>query len=329
MDPSQNEILCPCFSGARYADCCKPYHEGKIPDQARQLMRSRFSAYALNLPDYIIATTHPASPQYTNNVFSWKRSISHFSKTSDFQKLDVLDFKERGNVATVTFTAHLLQDGQDATFTERSFFEKKEGRWLYLGGQLQEGHVPNMVTTGQLRLLPLAYYGDPILRRKADPIEEITPDIRKLADEMIETMDASNGIGLAAPQIHHSIRLFIMRTPIESEEGKVEWGEVKVLINPSLSEPSEETWKASEGCLSIPGIRAQVERPQEIAVKYTDLNGTLVRERFKGWAARVFQHEYDHINGVLFVDRVDEEVRLKLLPELDKLKSRIHDGKEL
>jgi peptide deformylase len=324
-----DEIPCPCYSGKKYMVCCQVFHGGKIPENAEQLMRSRYSAYVLNLPDYIIATTHPASPQYTDNFFHWKRSIAQFSKTSVFQKLDILDFKERGHLATVTFTAHLLQDGQDATFTERSFFEKKDQRWLYLGGQLAEGHVPNMVTTGQLRLLPLAYYGDPILRRKADPIGEITPDIRKLAEEMIETMDASNGIGLAAPQIHHSIRLFIMRTPIESEEGKVEWGEVKVLINPSLSEPSEETWKSSEGCLSIPGIRAQVERPKEINVEYTDLNGQLVRERFKGWAARVFQHEYDHINGVLFVDRVDEEVRLKLLPELEKLKSRIHDGREL
>lgn len=326
---SQDEIDCPCFSGKRYAKCCAPYHSGKTPETAEQLMRSRYSAYVLNLPDYIIATTHPASPQYTDRFFQWKRSITQFSKTSVFQKLDILDCKERGDVATVTFTAHLLQDGQDATFTERSFFEKKDQKWLYLGGQLAEGHAPNLVTTGQLRLLPLAYYGDPILRRKADPIGEITPDIRKLVDEMIETMDASNGIGLAAPQIHHSIRLFIMRTPIESEEGKVEWGEVKVLINPTLSDPSQETWKASEGCLSIPGIRAQVERPKEITVEYTDLTGTLVREHFKGWAARVFQHEYDHINGVLFVDRVDEEVRLKLLPELDKLKSRIHDGKEL
>lgn len=329
MDISQNEQSCPCSSGKSYGDCCKPYHDGKAAEHAELLMRSRYSAYALNLPDYIIATTHPASPQYTSNLFSWKRSIAQFSKTTTFRHLDVLDSKERGNVATVTFTAHMAQDGQDSTFTERSFFEKKDGRWLYLGGQLAEGHVPNMVTTGQLRLLPLAYYGDPILRRKADPVPAITPDVRKLVEEMIETMDASNGIGLAAPQIHHSIRLFIIRTPIETEEGNVDWGEVKVLINPQLSEPSEETWQASEGCLSIPGIRAQVERAKEITVEYTDLNGQLVRERFKGWAARVCQHENDHINGVLFIDRLHEEVQLKLSPELEKLKSRIHDGKSL
>ena len=292
-------------------------------------MRSRYSAYVLNLPDYIVATTHPASPQYSENKFSWKRSISKFSTNSLFEKLKILDFKENKTVATVTFTAYLSQDNLDATFTERSYFEKKGNQWLYRGGQLAQGHVPTLITSGQLRLLPLAYYGDPILRKKADPIIEITDDIRKLVEEMIETMDASGGIGLAAPQIHHSIRLFIIRTPIETEQDKLEPGDVKVFINPLLTLPSSQTWKASEGCLSIPTLRSVVERPKEITVEYTSINGKLIKERFSGWEARVIMHENDHIEGLLFIDRLDKEERLRLVAFLQNLEKRVHDGHTL
>lgn len=292
-------------------------------------MRARYSAYVLNIPDYIIMTTHPASPQYSEDKFSWKRSISRFSRSSSFHNLKVLDFKESKFLATVTFTAYLSQENRDATFTEQSHFEKIKDRWLYRSGQLAEGHAPNLVTTGQLRLLPLAYYGDPILRKKADPILDITNDIRKLVEEMIETMDACDGIGLAAPQVHHSIRLFVIRTPTEIQEDQFEPGEIKVIINPKLSLPSEEKWKASEGCLSIPTIRAEVERPKEITVEYTDLEGNVIKNRFSGWEARVIMHENDHINGVLFIDRLTPEEKAKLTPVLHKLENRIHDRKAL
>lgn len=325
-DPANS---CPCCSGRAYDECCKLFHEGTMPENALQLMRSRYSAYVLNLPDYILASTHPASPQYSENKFSWKRRISQFSRNSSFEKLEILDFKENKTVATVTFTAHLSQDTRDATFTERSYFEKKGNQWLYRGGQLTQGHEPNLVTTGQLRLLPLAYYGDPILTKKADPIIEITDDIRKLVEEMIETMDACNGIGLAAPQIHHSIRLFVIRTPIETEQDKFEPGEVKVFINPTLSLPSSETWKESEGCLSIPTIRSLVERPKEITVEYTSLDGGLIEKRFSGWEARVIMHENDHIEGILFIDRLDKEERMQLTPFLQNLEKRVHDGHAL
>lgn len=323
------ENRCPCCSGKEYDKCCKPFHEGNLPENALQLMRSRYSAYVLNIPDYIVATTHPANPHYSEDKFSWKRSISEFSKNSSFNKLEILDFKEKDTLATVTFTAYVFQGTHDATFTEKSYFEKMNGRWLYRSGQLTSGHAPNLVTTGQLRLLPLAYYGDPILRRKADAIDEITSDIKKLVEEMIETMDASDGIGLAAPQIHHSIRLFVIRTPIETGQDKFEPGEVKVFINPKLSLPSDETWKASEGCLSIPTLRSLVERPKEISVEYTSLDGTVIKKRFSGWEARVIMHENDHINGVLFIDRLDPEERSKLNSLLKTLEKRIHDGRAL
>lgn len=110
------ENLCPCCSGETYERCCARFHRGERPEKAEQLMRSRYSAYVLNLPDYIVETTHPASEQYSENHFDWKRSISHFSKSTNFNQLEVLDVKERGVMATVTFTAHLQQEGYDGTF---------------------------------------------------------------------------------------------------------------------------------------------------------------------------------------------------------------------
>jgi peptide deformylase len=204
-----------------------------------------------------------------------------------------------------------------------------KGRWLYRSGQLSQGRAPNLMTTGGLRLLPLAYYGNPILRKVGDPILSITDDVRKLVEEMIETMDACDGIGLAAPQVHHSIKLFIIRKPVEIGEGKVEFREVKVFINPKVSLPSVETWKESEGCLSIPTIHADVERPKEITIEYSDLNGNLVKEKVSGWEARVIMHENDHINGILFIDHLDETKKKELEPFLQHLYNRVHDGTEL
>jgi peptide deformylase len=319
---------CPCCSLKEYEKCCKPFHQGIIPKDALQLMRSRYSAYVLNIPSYIVETTHPASAQYSENKFFWKQNISKFSKNSTFHRLEILDFKERETLAAVTFTAYLSQNDQDATFTERSYFEKMNDQWFYRSGQLAQGYEPNLIKAGQLKLLPLAYYGEAILKKQAEPVAEITTDLLKLIEEMVETMDACNGIGLAAPQVHHSIRLIVMRMPIETEQNTIESGEVQILINPKLSLPSEETWKAAEGCLSIPTIRALVERPKEITVEYTSLDGKTVEKRISGWEARVVMHENDHIEGILFIDRLSQEEQLKLQPHLQNLDKRIHFRKE-
>jgi peptide deformylase len=322
-------MSCPCQSGEQYKKCCQPFHLGKKPDTALQLMRSRFSAYALCMPDYIIHTTHPASPQFCHDTKEWVRKISEFSTHTEFKGLEVLSSQESGSFATVTFIAHLVQDGKDVSFTEKSYFEKVKDQWLYRSGQLSQGKAPNLMAAGQLRLLPLAYYGHPILRKKADPVLKITDDVRKLVEEMIETMDACDGIGLAAPQVHHSIKLFIIRKPIETGDGRVEFGEVKVFINPKVSMPSSETWIESEGCLSIPTIHGDVERPKEITIEYSDLDGNLIKERVSGWQARVIMHENDHINGVLFIDHLSEEEKKNIEPLLQNLRNRIHDGTEL
>lgn len=325
----KNLKSCPCCSGKTYDLCCRVFHQGTLPSNALELMRSRYSAYALDLPDYIVDTTHPGSPQYVEDRADWKRKISAFSRNSKFTKLEVLDFKEKGTVATVTFIAHITQKKQDLTFTEKSFFEKLRGKWFYRSGQLMEGHAPNLVTTSEMRILPLAYYGNTILRRVADPVMEITDSVRKLVEEMIETMDACDGVGLAAPQVHHSVRIFVLREAIEDGKGHFSLGEPKVYINAVVSEPSAETWKVSEGCLSIPTIQAEVERPKEITIEYMDLEGRKVRERCSGWMARIIMHEADHINGVLFIDHLSEKEKKELDPFLKRMDKRIHDGTEL
>lgn len=139
---SKKEKPCPCGSGSPYAACCKPFHQGQLPDSALKLMRSRYSAYALCLPDYIIRTTHPANPQFSTDTTQWSQKISEFCLHTEFKKLEILDFQENDNFATVTFVAHLAQDNKDATFTEKSWFEKINGQWLYRNGQ-SEKNVAN------------------------------------------------------------------------------------------------------------------------------------------------------------------------------------------
>jgi len=326
---SHPENYCPCGSEDTYANCCRNFHKGHLPDSALKLMRSRYSAYALGLSEYIIRTTHPGSTHYQHDTEHWIKTISDFCSHTAFEGLEILDFQEKGFFATVTFVAHLTQDNKDTSFTERSYFEKIKNTWFYRSGQLSEGRVPNLVTTNQLRLLPLAYYGNPILHKVADPITSITEDVRTLVEEMIETMDACDGIGIAAPQVHHSIKLFVIRKPVELEDGRIELKEAKVFINPEISMPSTETWEAREGCLSIPSIHSEVKRPKEVTIKYSCLDGNGVEERVSGWEARVIMHENDHINGILFIDHLEETERDILEPFLNSLKDRIHDGTEL
>ena len=170
--------------------------------------------------------------------------------------------------------------------------------------------------------LPIIYYGNPVLRVKCEPIKKITDDIRKLAMDMIETMDASNGIGLAAPQVGRPIRMFVLRNYIDAEDGSVSVSDPIVYINPRLIDPSQELIEDVEGCLSIPGMRQPVMRPYSITVEATDLNGNTFRETIEGYNARVRMHENDHINGVLFVDRLEPSLKRKIEPELKAIKKK-------
>jgi len=122
-----------------YTKCCKPFHDGDRAPNALQLMRSRYSAYALTLPRYIIDTTHPSNPAVKESLVQWTGEIIYFCEHTKFEKLEILNFQDGDQEAYVTFTAHLSQDGVDNTFTEKSRFEKMNGKWHYQSGQIFPG----------------------------------------------------------------------------------------------------------------------------------------------------------------------------------------------
>lgn len=168
--------------------------------------------------------------------------------------------------------------------------------------------------------LRLAYYGDPILRKKCERIEPIPNDLKQFVLDMEETMNAHDGVGLAAPQVHRSIALFIINIP--RQVGPNEWVPTmtRVFINPKILEYSEEEWLRGEGCLSIPEVYGTVSRPVKIKVEAFDLNGKHFIEEFSGIEARAIMHENDHINGVLFIDRIRGKERQELEPFLRNIK---------
>jgi len=170
--------------------------------------------------------------------------------------------------------------------------------------------------------LPIRYYGDPILRAKAKPVEAITPKIIELANDMIETMIVNNGVGLAAPQIGKSLRLYVCRDEIKNFNGEYILGEPRVVINPVLSNPSAETIIQVEGCLSIPGLHLDIERPKKIHIRYQNLKGEFIEEELVDYFARINMHENDHLNGTLHIDRVSPQNRKKIEPILRSIKKK-------
>lgn len=171
----------------------------------------------------------------------------------------------------------------------------------------------------------LTYYGNPILRKKTARVTEITDEIRQLVSDMVDTMHEYNGIGLAAPQVDQSLALFITEAPIRVEgEPEENWlpGKLRVFINPKLSGHSEEQWMRGEGCLSIPSVYGAVPRPIYVTVEATDLDGNLFTEEFSWLEARAIMHENDHINGVLFIDRIHGKERKEMDPVLNAVKKK-------
>lgn len=158
-------------------------------------------------------------------------------------------------------------------------------------------------------ILPIRAYGDPVLKKVAADIEPGHPGLEQLIADMYETMYEASGVGLAAPQIGQSIRLFIVdASPFAEDEG-LEQEErdflkdfKKVFINPYIVEEEGEEWPFEEGCLSIPGIREEVKRHETIVLQWQDEDFKEYEEEFTGFAARVIQHEHDHLDGKLFID---------------------------
>lgn len=150
-------------------------------------------------------------------------------------------------------------------------------------------------------IYPIVVYGDPVLRQRAKDIAAGT-DVKQLVADMFETMHAASGIGLAAPQIGKSMRLFVVDAAAleEDEPGMMDFK--KVFINPMMLEELGTPWEFEEGCLSIPNIREKISRKEKLKVRYYDEDWNLHEEEFDGMRARIIQHEYDHIEGKLFLD---------------------------
>ncbi|MCM1034536.1 MAG: peptide deformylase [Paludibacter sp.] len=153
-------------------------------------------------------------------------------------------------------------------------------------------------------ILPIYLYGQPVLRRETEEIDNTYPELPQLINDMFETLQQADGCGLAAPQIGRSIRLFI----VDGSELAEDYPECKdfkkAFINPEILEESDDTVMFTEGCLSLPGISENVVRPKSIRIRYCDTDFNEHEEWLDGFAARIFQHEYDHLEAHVFTDRI-------------------------
>lgn len=168
-------------------------------------------------------------------------------------------------------------------------------------------------------ILPIVAYGENILKTKAVNISSGYPELKKLINDMWETMYNANGVGIAAPQIGKSIRLFVIDASPFSEDKEISDDEIstlknfkKVFINPEIIHETGDEWNFMEGCLSIPNIREDIKRKEKITIKYYNESFEEIELDLEGLAARVVQHEYDHIEGVLFIDKLSS-LKKKLL----------------
>ncbi len=151
-------------------------------------------------------------------------------------------------------------------------------------------------------IYPIVAYGDQVLKKRGADIDPETTDIKQLSEDLFETMHKASGVGLAAPQIGKSLRIFVIdASPMEDEKYKTF---KSAFINPQILNEDGEPWNYEEGCLSIPGIREEVLRNERLRIRYYDENWQLHEEVYDGILARIIQHEYDHIEGILFTDKL-------------------------
>ena len=150
-------------------------------------------------------------------------------------------------------------------------------------------------------IYPIVAYGNPVLKKEAEELPEGS-DLTQLIQDMYATMDHAHGVGLAAPQINQGVRLFVIDSTLMLDEDEEEKGIRRVFINPILLDEYGDSFGFEEGCLSIPDVRAEIIRAEKLTLEYYDENWNLKEEEFSGMSARVIQHEYDHLEGILFVD---------------------------
>lgn len=175
-------------------------------------------------------------------------------------------------------------------------------------------------------ILPIVAYGDPVLRKVAKEIDADYPNLKELIENMKQTMYNASGVGIAAPQIGKSIRIFIIdATPFAddeelSEEDREQLKDFKkVFINPKVIDEAGDEWAFNEGCLSIPDIREDVFRQESVSFEYQDENFETHKQTLTGIAARVFQHEYDHLEGILFTDKLSSLKKRIIKKKLEKI----------
>ncbi|MBK9196762.1 MAG: peptide deformylase [Flavobacteriales bacterium] len=183
-------------------------------------------------------------------------------------------------------------------------------------------------------ILPIRAFGDPVLKKVAKDIEKGHPGLTELIADMYETMYEASGVGLAAPQIGKSIRLFIVDASPFAEDEELEQDErdflktfKRVFINPYIVEEEGEPWPFEEGCLSIPGIREEVKRQETIVLQWQDEDFKEHEQEFSGFAARVIQHEHDHLDGKLFIDKLPVLRRTMLKGKLRDISQGKTDAK--
>lgn len=170
--------------------------------------------------------------------------------------------------------------------------------------------------------MKVRYFGDPCLRKKASPIEEITDEVRQLAADMIETMLAHDGCGLAAPQVGESVRMFVSIIKGEEEDGTIVYRDPYVIINPEIEHTTQLMSEMEEGCLSLPKLYIPVMRPISIKFRAMDLEGGVIERDVHDFLARHYMHETDHLNGVLTVDYLKGRRRAQVEPALRLIKKR-------
>jgi len=169
-----------------------------------------------------------------------------------------------------------------------------------------------------MSILPIVTYNDPILRQKAAPITEFDDALSTLIDDMFDTMYNSEGVGLAAPQIGESIRLFVMDGSVMQEDDEEEFPAM-AFINPVIIEKKGKRVPLDEGCLSIPNVRDNVFRPETIVVRFTDDNFEEREVEVGGWISRIIQHETDHLDGVLFIDYLSSFRKVLIKKDLEEI----------
>lgn len=174
----------------------------------------------------------------------------------------------------------------------------------------------------------LVYYNSPFLRKRCKEVEKIDDDVRRVVQDLKDSVGHYNGAGLAAPQIGYLVRAFVICFAHEEEsDGSAKLCPPQVFINPEILSESEEEVVYPEGCLSIPGLTEDVVRTKEIKIRAMDLNGKVFEEVASGWRARVILHEFDHLNGTLFIDRLSEDKRAGLDQALQIISSQFNTKK--